>query len=313
MDARDLGPLRVGAVGLGCMPMHWAYLGDADDRSSIEVIHRALELGVTHFDTADVYGPHTNEDLVGRALEGHVDAVIATKVGFVVGPDGGYPLDHDARPEHIRAAIDGQLGRLRRDVIDLYSLHRVDPNVPLEESWGAMAELVTAGKVRSLGMSEVSVAELARAHAVHPVAAVQSELSLWTRDALAEVVPWCAEHGAGFVPFAPLGRGFLTGAITAAAFRDGDFRATNPRFTDDAIRSNLAIVDAVRAIAERLGATPAQVAIAWCLAQGPHVVPIPGTKRRAYLEDNVAAAALQLDDATLRELDALPAPTAPRY
>jgi aryl-alcohol dehydrogenase-like predicted oxidoreductase len=313
MDTRNLGPFAVGEIGLGCMPMHWAYVGDADDRASLDVIERALELGVTHFDTADVYGPHKNEELVGRAVAHRDDVVVATKVGFVVGPNGGYPLRNDASPRHIRASIDEQLRRLRRDAVDLYYLHRVDPAVRLEDSWGAMSELVAAGKARHLGMSEVTTDELARAHAIHPVAAVQSELSLWTRDALTDVVPWCLEHGAGFVPFAPLGRGFLTGAVTSASFRDGDFRATNPRFTDEAIAANLGIVDAVRTIAERIGATPAQVAIAWCLAQGPHVVPIPGTKRRAYLEENVGAASVVLDDGARAALDALPAPSAPRY
>jgi aryl-alcohol dehydrogenase-like predicted oxidoreductase len=310
---RELGPLTVAEIGLGCMPMHWAYLGDADERTSIDVVRRALELGVTFFDTADVYGPFTNEELVGRALEGRSDVTVATKVGLVVGPNGGYPLDNDARPAHIRASIDAQLRRLRRDVIDLYYLHRVDPTVPLEESWGAMAELVAAGKARALGMSEVSVGELDRASAIHPVAAVQSELSLWTRDRLDDVVPWCRANGAGFVPYAPLGRGYLTGAITDATFAERDFRATNPRFTADAIESNRRIVDEVRVVATRLGATPAQVAIAWCLAQGEHVVPIPGTKRRSYLEENVAAAAVELDAEALAALDALPPASSPRY
>jgi len=313
MERRRLGPLTVGAIGLGCMPMHWAYLGDADDRTSIRVIHRALELGVTHFDTAEAYGPYLNEDLVGRALEGRDGVVVATKVGFVPGPDGGYPMRNDASPAHIREAIDQQLRRLRRDVIDLYYLHRVDPAVPLEESWGTMAELVAAGKVRHLGMSEVSVGELERAAAIHPVAAVQSELSLWTREPLEDVVPWCAEHGAGFVPYAPLGRGFLTGTVTEASFRERDFRATNPRFTPEAIAANLAIVDRVRDVGDRLGATPAQVAIAWCLAQGEHVVPIPGTKRLRYVEENTGAADLDLDAGAIAALDALPASVAPRY
>jgi aryl-alcohol dehydrogenase-like predicted oxidoreductase len=314
METRSLGPFRVGAIGLGCMPMHWAYLGDADDRRSLGVIHRALALGVTHLDTADVYGPFTNEELVGRALVGRRgDVVLATKVGLVVGPTGGYPLDHDASPAHIRSSIDTQLRRLGVEAIDLYYLHRVDPAVPLEESWGAMAELVRAGKVRALGMSEVSVDELERASAIHPVAAVQSELSLWTRDRLDDVVPWCAAHGAGFVPYAPLGRGYLTGAITEAAFDGRDFRSTNPRFTEEAIRANRAIVDRLREVAGRHGATPAQAAIAWCLAQGPHVVPIPGTKRRRWLEENVAAAGLRLTGEDLGDLDAIPASVAPRY
>jgi aryl-alcohol dehydrogenase-like predicted oxidoreductase len=294
------------------MPMHWGYVGDADDRSSVRVIHRALELGVTFFDTADVYGPHTNEELLGRALAGR-DAVVATKVGFVVGPNGGYPLRRDARPEHIRRSIDEQLRRLRREAVDLYYLHRVDLDVPLEDSWGAMAELVETGKVRHLGLSEVTTEELERASAIHPVAAVQSELSLWTRERLDDVVPWCADHGVGFVPYAPLGRGYLTGAIADASFDARDFRSTNPRFTAEAIAANAAIVDRVREVASRLGATPAQIAIAWCLAQGRHVVPIPGTKRERYLEENVGAASVELDDDARAALDALPPASTPRY
>jgi aryl-alcohol dehydrogenase-like predicted oxidoreductase len=316
MEQRTLGVggPAVSAIGLGCMPMTWAYPGDATDAGSIDVIHRAVELGVTFFDTADVYGPFTNEDLVGRALEGRRDDVtLATKVGLVVGPDGGYPLDHDARPERIEREIDGSLTRLRTDVLDLYYLHRVDADVPLEESWGAMARLVAAGKVRALGLSEVGVDELERAQAIHPIGAVQSELSLWTRDRLDDVVPWCAEHGVAFVPFAPLGRGFLTGAITSASFDAADFRTKNPRFTPEAIEENLAIVDRVRAVAERNSATPAQVALAWLLAQGSHVIPIPGTKRRSYLEENVRAAELRFGAEDLAELDALPQPSAPRY
>src|SRR4249919_97404 len=190
------------------MPMNWAYVGDASDTESIAVIHRALDLGVTLLDTSDVYGPFTNEELVGRALDGHRDrAVVATKAGLVVGPSGGYPLDNDARPEHIREAVEASLRRLRIEVIDLYQLHRIDPHVPLEESWEAMAELVRAGKVRALGMSEAGVDELERAHAIHPVASVQSELSLWFTERLDDVVPWCAGHDAAFIPFAPLGRG----------------------------------------------------------------------------------------------------------
>jgi aryl-alcohol dehydrogenase-like predicted oxidoreductase len=296
------------------MPMSWAYIGDAPEEQSISVIHRAIELGVTLFDTADVYGPFTNEELLGRALEGRrEDVVLATKVGLLVGPSGGYPLLRDARPERILQEIDGSLRRLRTDVIDLYYLHRVDEQVPLEDTWGAMSTLVQAGKVRSLGLSEVSVDDLERAHAIHPVSAVQSELSLWTRDALREVVPWCAANGAAFVPFAPLGRGFLTGAITDASFDDADFRAQNPRFTPEAIAANLAIVDRVRRVADRHGATPAQVALAWVLGQGEHVIPIPGTKRVKYLEENVGAAAVRLTPGDLAELELLPEAFGSRY
>ncbi len=294
--------------------MSWAYVGDASEEQSIRVIHRAIELGVTLFDTADVYGPFTNEELLGRALDGrHEDVVLATKVGLVVGPSGGYPLLRDARPERILEEIDGSLRRLRTDVIDLYYLHRVDEQVPLEDTWGAMSTLVQAGKVRSLGLSEVGVDDLERAHAIHPVSAVQSELSLWTRDALPEVVPWCAANGAAFVPFAPLGRGFLTGAITAASFDDADFRAQNPRFTPEAIAANLAIVDRVRLVADRHGATPAQVALAWVLRQGEHVIPIPGTKRVKYLEENVGAAAVHLTPGDLADLESLPDALGSRY
>jgi aryl-alcohol dehydrogenase-like predicted oxidoreductase len=296
------------------MSMSWAYIADASEEQSIGVIHRAIELGVTLFDTADVYGPFTNEELLGRALDGrHEDVVLATKVGLVVGPSGGYPLLRDARPERILGEIDGSLRRLRTDVIDLYYLHRVDEQVPLEDTWGAMSTLVRAGKVRSLGLSEVGVDDLERAHAIHPVSAVQSELSLWTRDALPEVVPWCAANGAAFVPFAPLGRGFLTGAITAASFDDADFRAQNPRFTPEAIAANLAIVDRVRLVADRHGATPAQVALAWVLGQGEHVIPIPGTKRVKYLEENVGAAGVHLTTGDLADLESLPNALGSRY
>jgi aryl-alcohol dehydrogenase-like predicted oxidoreductase len=296
------------------MSMSWAYIGDASEEQSIRVIHRAIELGVTLLDTADVYGPFTNEELLGRALDGRrEDVVLATKVGLVVGPNGGYPLLRDARPERILEEIDGSLRRLRTDVIDLYYLHRVDEQVPLEDTWGAMSTLVQAGKVRSLGLSEVSVDEIERAHAIHPVSAVQSELSLWTRDALPEMVPWCAANGAAFVPFAPLGRGFLTGAITSASFDETDFRAQNPRFTPEAIAANLAIVDRVRLVAERHGATPAQVALAWVLGQGEHVIPIPGTKRVRYLEENVGAAAVHLTPGDLADLESLPNALGSRY
>ncbi|HEX6230840.1 MAG TPA: aldo/keto reductase [Actinomycetota bacterium] len=316
MERRRLGAggPEVGAIGLGCMSMSWAYYGGGSEEESVRVIHRALELGVTLFDTADVYGPFANEELVGRALRGRRrDAVIATKVGLRVGPNGGYPLVRDARPERILHQVDGSLRRLRRDAIDLYYLHRVDPRVPIEEQWGAMASLVQAGKVRAIGLSEVSVDELERAIAIHPVAAVQSELSLWTREPLDDVVPWCLEHGAAFVPFAPLGRGYLTGTVTSAALDPMDFRATNPRFTPEAIEANRRIVEIVRGVAERHGARPAQVAIAWVLGQGAHVIPIPGTKRVAYLEENVAAAELELTREDLAELDGLPRSVAPRY
>jgi aryl-alcohol dehydrogenase-like predicted oxidoreductase len=314
LPVRRLGLDRpeVGAVGLGCMGMSWAYgAGERNDEQSVRVIRRALDLGVTLIDTADVYGPFTNEELVGRALVGRRDeAFLATKVGLVAGRDG---MRRDGRPEHVRAGIDASLRRLRTDRVDLYQLHRVDEAVPVEETWGAMAELVTEGKVRFLGLSEVGVTELERAHRIYPVTSVQSELSLWTRDPLDEVLPWCSSHDVGFLPFAPLGRGFLTGAVTSAEFDASDFRARNPRFTAEAMAANAALVDRVKAVADRLGATPAQVALAWVLAQGDTVVPIPGTKKQHYLEENAAAAHVVLDSAARAELDALPAAVGPRY
>lgn len=295
------------------MPMSFAYLGDTDD-DPVVLIRRAIDLGVTHVDTSDVYGPFTNEELVGEALGGARGRVgIATKVGLLVGPNGGYPLVNDARPEHIAAAVDDSLRRLRVSEIDLYYLHRIDPDVPFEESWGAMAGLVEAGKVRALGLSEVTIPQLETAAAIHPVAALQSELSLWTREALVEVLPWCLEHGVVFVPFSPLGRGFLTGTITRASFEDLDFRAKNPRFAPEAIDANLAIVDRVRVVADRHDATPAQIALAWVLAQGPHVAPIPGTKRRRYLEENLSAARIMLTQEDIAALDALPPAVGTRY
>jgi aryl-alcohol dehydrogenase-like predicted oxidoreductase len=269
---------------------------------------------VNHFDTADVYGPYTNEELVGRALSGRRDEVVlATKVGVTVGPNGGYPLLRDGRPARILAEVDGSLRRLRTDVIDLYYLHRIDEKVPFDDQWGAMVSLVDAGKVRALGLSEAGIEELERAQATHPVAALQSELSLWTRDPLDEVLPWCRDHGVAFVPFSPLGRGYLTGTLTGASFEGLDFRATNPRFTPEALEANTAIVDVARRVGERLGATRAQVALAWCLAQGDHVLPIPGTKRIRYVEENVAAASLVLTPQDLAELDDVPQALGSRY
>jgi len=305
----------VGAIGLGCMGMSWAYATAGQDQDrSIATIHRALELGVTLIDTSDVYGPFTNEELVGRALEDRRDqAVLATKVGLVVDDPVTFAMHRDGRAEHVREAIDASLKRLRTDHVDLYQLHRIDPEVPVEDTWAAMAEVARAGKARALGLSEATVDELARAHAIHPVASVQSELSLWTRDALTDVVPWCAEHGVAFIPFAPLGRGFLTGSITRAGFEDNDFRARNPRFTRPALEANLAIVDRVRAVAERHAATPAQVALAWTLAQGDHIVPIPGTTRPERVEENAGAAGLSLTADDLTELDAAPRAVGSRY
>ena len=314
LPTRELwaGGPHVGAVGLGCMGMTHGYDPSMrDDDESVATIRRAVELGVTLIDTSDVYGPFTNEVLVGRALEPvRGDVVLATKVGLVSEP--GQPITRDGRPDHIRAGCDASLLRLGTDRIDLYQLHRVDPVVPLEESWGAMAELVTAGKVGALGLSEVTVDELERAQAIHPVATVQSELSVWTRDPLEEVLPWCGTNGAGFLPFSPLGRGYLTGTL-APGFEATDFRGGLPRFTAEAMTANQRIVDGVRGVAERRGATAAQVALAWTLAQGTRVVPIPGTRRRARVEENAAAARIALNAEDLAELDALPAPVGDRY
>jgi aryl-alcohol dehydrogenase-like predicted oxidoreductase len=309
------GP-EVGAVGLGCMGMTTAYdTNERDDEESVRVIHRAIELGVVLIDTAEVYGPYENEELVGRALAARAmreRVVLATKTGLVR-EDGR--IRRDGRPERIREAIDGSLSRLGTDHVDLYYLHRVDPEVPVEESWGAMKEVAKAGKAVRLGISEATLEQIEKAHALHPVSAVQSEMSLWTRDWIeAGVVSWCAENGAAFVPYAPLGRGYLTGALSSRkGFDENDFRARNPRFSREALEGNRRIVEAVKAVAERLSATPAQVAIAWTLAQGEHVVPIPGTKKMRRLEENAAAADLDLPEDALADLERIPASVAPRY
>ncbi|HYI20327.1 MAG TPA: aldo/keto reductase [Solirubrobacteraceae bacterium] len=317
LPRRRLGAsgLECGAIGLGCMGMTWAYTsGPLGDDRSVAVIHRALELGMDLIDTADMYGPFTNEEVVGRALAGRrEEAVLATKVGLVVEDRATYTLRRDGSPAHVREGIDASLRRLGTDHVDLYQLHRVDERVPVEETWGAMAEVVTAGKARAIGLSEVTVGELERAHAIHPVASVQSELSLWTRDRLGDVLPWCREHDVAFIPFAPLGRGYLTGTITAASFGDADFRARNPRFTREALEANLAIVDQVRSVAERRGATPAQVALAWVLAQDDLVVPIPGTTRLERVQENAGAATLALEPQDLEVLDTVPPAVGARY
>jgi aryl-alcohol dehydrogenase-like predicted oxidoreductase len=316
------GP-KVGVIGLGCMGMTFSYdmATPRDDDTSIAVIRQALDLGVSLVDTADVYGPHTNEELVGRALTGghRGRAVLATKVGLVVndptGGPGNSPLFvNNGRPEHVRKSIDDSLRRLGTDHVDLYQLHRVDPKVPVEETWGAMAETVAAGKAGHLGLSEVTAQDIKRAQAVHPVTSVQSELSLWTRDRLTDVLPYCQEHAIAFLAYAPLGRGFLAGRFSS--FDDlpkDDFRRRQPRFQQDALRANLGIAARVREIAERVGATPAQVALAWVVAQGEHVIPIPGTKTPKYLVDNAGAADIELTPADLADLDALPAPQGSRY
>lgn len=304
----------VGAVGLGCVGMSAEYWPAAiDDERSLLVIARALELGVTMFDTADVYGPFTNEVLVGRGLRGRVgDVVISTKAGLVIDETSGLTR-RSGDPAHIRASCDASLVRLGVDVIDLYYLHRVDPKVPLEASWDAMADLVLAGKVRALGLSEVTAGQAAAAHAIHPVAAVQSELSLWTRGPLDEVVPWCLANGAMFAAYAPLGRGYLTGTVRSAEFEPEDIRSGNPRFSAEAIKRNQAILAVIDRVARRYGASLAQVSIAWVLAKGDHVVPIPGTKQVRYLEENCGAADLDLSLGDLAELDGAPQPVGDRY
>ncbi len=304
----------VGAVGLGCVGMSAEYdTADLDYERSLLVLARALDLGVSLFDTADVYGPFTNERLVGRGLRGQAaEVVIASKAGLV--PDDSTGQSRPCGdPDHLRAACDASLRRLGVEAIDLYFLHRVDPAVPLEVSWDAMAGLVAAGKVRALGLCEVSEAELERAHAIHPVAAVQSELSLWTRGPLAAVVPWCLASGAMFNAYSPLGRGYLTGKVGARSFGPDDIRFGNPRFTAGAIAANRAILAVIERIARRHDASLAQVSLAWVMAQGEHVVPIPGTKRLPYLEENCRAADFQLTAADLAELDAMPAAFGARY
>ncbi|WP_308314628.1 aldo/keto reductase [Streptomyces gilvus] len=304
------------AVGLGCMGMSWGYdeLG-RDENESIGVIRRGVELGVDLIDTADQYGPFTNELLVGKALKGHRDKVLlATKGGLVVDDPATYRSHRDGRPEYLRSAVEASLRRLDVDHVDLYQLHRIDPEVPVEESWGALAELVKEGKLGALGLSEASAREIGRAHAVHPVASVQSELSLWSREALTDgVVEYCGREGIAFIAFAPLGRGFLSGLIGGPKdLPEADGRHRLPRFQAEAITANQAIVDRMRAVADALGATVAQVAIAWVLAQGDHVGVIPGTKTRRYLEDNVTAGSLTLPPEALADLSALPEATGSR-
>ncbi len=309
------GPL-VGAVGLGCMGMSWAYdPADRDSDRSAATIHAALDAGVTLIDTAPAYGPYTNEELVGSALAGRRDeAVLATKVGMILDPST-FDFVKNGRPDHIRESCEDSLRRLQVEHVELFQLHRVDPDTPLEETWGAMAELVERGLVRALGLSEASAQECALAHAIHPVASVQSEFSLWTRDVQDNgVLGWCEANGAAFIPFSPLGRGFLTGTIDAhTSFEAKDFRARNPRFADEARAANQRIVDEVRDVATTLGATPAQVAIAWTLAQSPCIVPIPGTRRPERVLENAAAAALVLPDVELKRLDEVPPPVGSRY
>ncbi len=306
MKYRTLGrDLEVSALGLGCMPMAGvgnALYGEASGEESIATLHRAIDLGVTFFDTAEVYGPYRNEELLGEALKGRRQGlVIATKFGFRI--DSGRNTGVDSSPQNVRRACEGSLKRLGVDVIDLYYQHRVDPAVPIEETVGAMAELVEQGKVRYLGLSEAGAANIRRAHAVHPITALQSEYSLWERGVEEAILPLCRELGIGFVPYSPLGRGFLTGQIKSRSdLPEGDFRLGDPRFDEGNFEKNLEIVAVVGRIAQRHGVSPAQVALAWLLARGEDVVPIPGSKRRATLEDSMAAAELKLSHEDLEEL-----------
>ena len=308
MRTRTLGRsgLEVSAIGLGCMGLTSSY-GEPPDRAAmLALVRAAVERGVTFFDTAEVYGPYVNEELVGEALAPVRDrVVIATKFGFAIDPETGKQRGTDSRPEHIREVCDASLRRLRTDRIDLLYQHRVDPNVPIEEVAGTVGDLIRAGKVRHFGLSEAGAATIRRAHAVQPVAALQSEYSLWWREPEADILPTLEELGIGFVPYSPLGRGFLTGAMDeATSFASTDFRAALPRFTPEARRANRGLVDLVGRIAAARQATPAQVALAWLLAQAPWIVPIPGTTKLGRLEENLGAVALTLSEAERAEIDA---------
>ncbi|WP_406054832.1 aldo/keto reductase [Streptomyces sp. NBC_01077] len=303
----SLGGLDVSRIGLGAMSMSGYYnVGEGSDAESIRTIHRALDLGVTHLDTAEIYGPYTNEELVGQALKGRRDQVVlATKFGFVQHSGGG-PGVLDSSPANVRTAVEGSLKRLGTDHIDLYYQHRVDPSTPIEDTVGALAELVAEGKVRHIGLSEAGPDTIRRAHTVHPVTALQTEYSLWTRDVEAQILPLLRELNIGLVPYSPLGHGFLTGQIRSTDdITDDDWRKTNPRFTGENFQRNLRIVDEVKAVAAEADASPAQIALAWLLVQGDDIAPIPGTKRVARVEENTAADAIELTDAQVERLNNL--------
>jgi aryl-alcohol dehydrogenase-like predicted oxidoreductase len=320
MERRKLGTLEVSALGLGCMGMS-AFYGPTDEDESIATIQRAREIGVTFLDTAQLYGPASNEMLLGRAIAGHRDSYeLATK--FARRIDNATPGDMstlgplDGSAEHVRTSVEGSLQRLGTDHIELYYQHRVDPNVPIEETVGAMAELVEQGKIGHIGLSEAAPDTIRRGHAVHPITAVQTEYSLWSRDVEAEILPTCRELGIGFVAYSPLGRGFLSGRFTnpESELEEGDFRRSGPRFTGENLEANRQIAQKVAEIAEEKGITPAQLALAWVLAQGDDIVPIPGTKRRKYLEENAAAAEVELTGDDLQRIDAeVPKPAGARY
>jgi aryl-alcohol dehydrogenase-like predicted oxidoreductase len=319
MINRTLGPdgPEVSAIGLGCMGMS-AFYGTSDEGESLRTIERALDLGCNFLDTSDMYGPHTNERLVGRAIKDRRNEVfLATKFGIKIepGPDGTPIRSIEGRPEYVRAACDASLQRLGVDHIDLYYQHRVDPNTPIEETVGAMAQLVAAGKVRHLGLSEASAQTIRRAHEVHPIAAVQSEYSLWTRDVEPEIMPTLDELGIALVAYSPLGRGFLSGRFSSPEeLDDGDFRRYGPRFTGENLLENRKLAERVRELASEKELTPGQLALAWVMHRGEHVVPIPGTKRVSYLEENLAAADVQLSEEDVERIaDAVPTATGARY
>jgi aryl-alcohol dehydrogenase-like predicted oxidoreductase len=317
VQQRNLADLTVPALGLGCMGMS-AFYGEGDDDESVATIHRSLELGGNFFDTAEMYGPFSNEELLGRALKGRRDeAIIATKFGIRFAPTEDNPTNRvlDGSRENVRRSIEGSLQRLGTDHVDLYYLHRVDPNTPIEETVGAMGELVSEGKVRHLGLSEAAPETIRKAHATHPITALQTEYSLWSRDPEAEILPTIRELGIGFVPYSPLGRGFLSGRFKSTDELDEhDFRRHGPRFTGDALDANLRLVAKVEEIAGEKGITLGQLALAWALAQGDDVVPIPGTKRRAYLEENLGAVDVALTDEDLARIDEeVPAAVGDRY
>jgi aryl-alcohol dehydrogenase-like predicted oxidoreductase len=306
MKKRKLGTLEVSAVGFGCMGLSYGYGPAVEKQQGVDVVRTAFDRGVTFFDTAEAYGPFANEELVGEALAPHrKQVVIATKFGFDIAPDGRRSGGLNSKPEHIRQVAEASLKRLKTDVIDLFYQHRVDPDVPIEDVAGAMKDLIHSGKVKHFGLSEASASTIRRAHAVHPVTAVQSEYSIWTRDPEPEVLPTCEELGIGFVPWSPLGQGFLTGKIDASTkFDSTDFRTAFPRFTEEARKANQAVVDLLKQIAQRKNATPAQIALAWLLAQKPWIVPIPGTTKIHRLEENVGSVSVELTDEDLDEIDA---------
>jgi aryl-alcohol dehydrogenase-like predicted oxidoreductase len=315
MEQRKLGTqgLEVSAIGLGCMGMSEFY-GPSDEDESLATIDRALEIGVNFLDTADMYGRGENEKLVGRAIANRRDEVVlATKFG-IVRSDDPTARSVSGHPDYVREAVDASLGRLGTDHIDLYYQHRVDPDVPIEETVGAMAEAVETGKVRFLGLSEAAPETIRRAHETHPISALQTEFSLWEREPLEEIIPTCRELGIGFVPYSPLGRGFLTGRFASSSdFGEGDFRGNDPRMGEENFERNLTIVETVKRIAEGKDATPAQIALAWVLAKGDDIAPIPGTRKPSRVEENAAAAAIELDEAELRELDAAQTSAGDRY